>query len=266
MTKHDGYNIIYIIKQAARGHRTMRKTVDILGIPVDAITMKDAVERVGAFVREGGAHAIYTPNAEIMMAAQRDHELKEILKKSDMLVADGAGVVLASKLLGRPVPEKVSGVDLVREVFKVYAANGLSCYLFGAKPGFAQEAADRIKAEYPGLMIAGFHDGYFTEQEEAEIIDDINRSSPDILLVALGAPKQEKWIYSRLGKLNAKVCMGVGGTIDILSGRVQLCPDFFRRNGLEWLYRLYKEPRRARRQLDLPRFMLRVLYARVTGR
>jgi N-acetylglucosaminyldiphosphoundecaprenol N-acetyl-beta-D-mannosaminyltransferase len=115
-------------------------------------------------------------------------------------------------------------------------------------------------------MIAGFHDGYFTEQEEAEIIDDINRSSPDILLVALGAPKQEKWIYSRLGKLNAKVCMGVGGTIDILSGRVQLCPDFFRRNGLEWLYRLYKEPRRARRQLDLPRFMLRVLYARVTGR
>ncbi len=244
----------------------MRKTKDILGIQVDAVTMKEAVDRVGSFVSEGGAHTIYTPNAEIMMAAQRDPELKEILKKADMLVADGAGVVLASKLLGRPVPEKVSGVDLVREVFKAYAANGLSCYLFGAKPGVAQEAADRIKAEYPGLRIAGFRDGYFNEQDEAGIINDISQSSPDILLVALGAPKQEKWISSHLDKLNSRVCIGVGGTIDILSGRVQLCPDFFRRNGLEWLYRLYKEPRRARRMMDIPRFILRVLYARVSGR
>jgi N-acetylglucosaminyldiphosphoundecaprenol N-acetyl-beta-D-mannosaminyltransferase len=244
----------------------MRKTVDILGIPVDAITMKEAVDRVGAFVSKGGAHAIYTPNAEIMMAAQRDPELNEILKNADMLVADGAGVVLASKLLGRPVPEKVSGIDLVREIFKTYASTGLSCYLLGAKPGVAQEAADRIKAKYPGLVIAGVRDGYFTEQDEAEIINDIGRSSPDLLLVALGAPKQEKWIYKLLGRLNAKVCIGVGGTFDILSGRMRLCPDFFRRNGLEWLYRLCKEPRRARRMLDLPRFILRVLYARVTGR
>lgn len=244
----------------------MRKTVDILGIPVDAVTMKEAVEKAGAFIREGRAHAIYTPNAEIMMAAQRDPELKEIMKKADMLVADGAGVVLASKLLGRPVPEKVSGVDLVCEIFRAYASDGLSCYLFGAKPGVAQEAAEKIRAEYPGLVIAGCHDGYFTEQEEAEIIDDINKSSPDILLVALGAPKQEKWIFNHLGVLNTKVCIGVGGTIDILSGRVKLCPEFFRRNGLEWLYRLYKEPWRAKRMLDIPRFMLRVILTRLTGR
>lgn len=243
----------------------MRKTVDILGIPVDAITMKDAVEKAGRFVGEDGAHAIYTPNAEIIMAAQRDSELKEILKKADMLVADGAGVVLASKILGRPVPEKVSGVDLVKEIFRAYAADGLSCYLFGAKPGVAQEAADRIKAEYPGLVIAGLHDGYFTKEEETGIIDDINRSSPDILLVALGAPKQEKWIFEHLDMINARVCIGVGGTIDILSGRVPLCPEFLRKNGFEWLYRLYKEPRRARRMLDIPRFMLRVLSSRITG-
>lgn len=244
----------------------MRKTVDILDIPVDAITMKEAVDKVGAFIKEGGAHTIYTPNAEIMMAAQRDPELNQILKKADMLVPDGAGVVLASKILGRRVPEKVSGIDLVREVFKSYAANGLSCYLFGAKPGVAQEAADRIKSEYPGLVIAGCRNGYFTEQDDAEIINEINRTSPDILLVALGAPKQEKWIFSRLDKLNARVCIGVGGTIDILSGRVQLSPDFFRRHGLEWLHRLYREPRRARRMLDIPRFLLRVLFARITGR
>lgn len=244
----------------------MRKTVDILDIPVDAITMKEAIEKVGEFVKKGRSHAIYTPNAEIMMAAQRDYELKDILQKADMLIADGAGVVLASKLLGRRVPEKVSGIDLVREVFKAYAANGLSCYLFGAKPGVAQEAADRIKAEYPGLVIAGFRNGYFTEQDDEEIVTEINRTSPDILLIALGAPKQEKWIFSHLDRLNARVCIGVGGTIDILSGRIQLSPDFFRRHGLEWLHRLCREPKRAKRMADIPKFMLRVLYARITGR
>lgn len=270
LTKYNGYNIIILSNmnfiQAIRGYRTMRKTVDILDIPVDAITMKEAVDKVGTFVKEGGAHTIYTPNAEIMMAAQRDQELNQILRKADMLVPDGAGVVLASKLLGRRVPEKVSGIDLVREVFKAYAASGLSCYLFGAKPGVAQEAADRIKTEYPGLVIAGCRNGYFTEQDDTEIIDEINRTSPDILLVALGAPKQEKWIFSHLDKLDAKVCIGVGGTIDILSGRVQLSPDFFRRHGLEWLHRLSREPKRARRMLDIPRFLLRVLFARITGR
>jgi|LSQX01.3.fsa_nt_gb N-acetylglucosaminyldiphosphoundecaprenol N-acetyl-beta-D-mannosaminyltransferase len=243
----------------------IRKTIDILDIPVDAITMQEAVAKVGAFIKKGGAHAIYTPNAEIMMQAQRDPQLKDIMIRADMLTADGAGVVLASKLLGRSVPEKVSGVDLVYEILKAYAANGLSCYLFGAKPGVAQEAADRIKSEYPGLVIGGYRNGYFTDNEEEEIINDISQASPDLLLVALGAPKQEKWIFSHLDRLNAKVCIGIGGGIDILSGRVQLAPGFFRRNGLEWLYRLYKEPRRARRMLDLPRFILRVLLARLKG-
>ena len=243
----------------------IRKTIDILDIPVDAITMQEAVAKVGAFIKKGGAHAIYTPNAEIMMQAQRDPQLKDIMIRADMLTADGAGVVLASKLLGRSVPEKVSGVDLVYEILKAYAANGLSCYLFGAKPGVAQEAADRIKSEYPGLVIGGYRNGYFTDNEEEEIINDISQASPDLLLVALGAPKQEKWIFSHLDRLNAKVCIGIGGGIDILSGRVQLAPGFFRRNGLEWLYRLYKEPRRARRMLNLPRFILRVLLARLKG-
>ncbi len=243
----------------------IRKTIDILDIPVDAITMQEAVAKVGAFIKKGGAHAIYTPNAEIMMQAQRDPQLKDIMIRADMLTADGAGVVLASKLLGRSVPEKVSGVDLVYEILKAYAANGLSCYLFGAKPGVAQEAADRIKSEYPGLVIGGYRNGYFTDNEEEEIINDISQASPDILLVALGAPKQEKWIFSHLDRLNARVCIGIGGGINILSGRVQLAPDFFRRNGMEWLYRLYKEPRRARRMLNLPRFILRVLLARIKG-
>lgn len=240
-----------------------RKTVDILGIPVDSITMKEAMEKAGSFLEEGGVHTIYTPNSEIMMAAQRDPELRDILLKADMLTADGAGVVLASRILGRSVPEKVSGFDLVVELFKAYGKKGLRCFLFGAKPGVAEEAAKKVEAAYPGIVVAGYHHGYFSAEDDAEIVRAINDSNCDLLVVALGAPKQEKWIYSHLDRLNTRVCTGVGGTIDILAGKVQLAPDFFRRNGLEWLYRLCKEPRRFIRMLDLPRFMLRVLLVKI---
>lgn len=244
----------------------MRKTVDILGIPVDSIKMSEAVERIGSFIEEGGVHSVYTPNSEIMMAAQRDPQLRSIMINADMLTADGAGVVLASKILGHSVPEKVSGFDLVCEVFKAYAHKGIRCFLLGSAPGVAEEAARNISADYPGLIVAGYRDGYFTEYQDDEITNTINASNADILLVALGAPKQEKWIFSHKGRLNVKVCIGVGGALDVLSGKAKLAPDFFRRNGLEWLYRLYKEPKRAVRMLDLPRFMVRVIWFRLTGR
>lgn len=244
----------------------MRKTIDILGIPVDSITMSEAVAKVGDFIEEGGLHMIFTPNAEIMMIAQKDAVLKNILINADMLTADGAGVVLASKILKRRVPEKVSGYDLVKEIFKAYAKSGVRCFLLGSKPGVAQTAADNISKDFPGVIITGFRDGYFTEEADEEIVNEINSSKADLLIVARGAPKQEKWIYKHREKLNVKVCMGVGGTIDVFAGTVELAPDFFRRNGLEWLYRLCKEPRRAIRMINLPRFMIRVLLAKVTGK
>lgn len=243
----------------------MRKTVDVLGIPVDAVTMAEAVEKVGRFIEEGGKHVIFTPNAEIIMQAQRDSELKDILKNADMLTADGAGVVLASGMLGNRLPEKVSGVDLVQEIFRTFASRGLRCFLFGARPGVAEEAAVNIIKDNPGIVVAGCRNGYFSDEECDEIIAEINKSAPDILLVALGAPKQEKWISKHLDKLDVKVCIGVGGTLDVLSGKVRLAPEFFRKSGLEWFYRLCREPRRAKRMLDLPRFMLRVIQARLTG-
>lgn len=244
----------------------MRKTVDILGVPVDSITMGEAVERIGAFIEEGGAHTVYTPNSEIIIAAQRDERLKDILTRADMLTADGAGVVLASKILGRTVPEKVSGIDLVKEVFKAFAPAGIRCFLFGSKPGVAEEAAVKIIEDYPGIVVAGCRNGYFTDGGDEEIINAINASNADILLVALGAPKQEKWIFDHKAGINVGVIIGVGGTLDVLSGRTPLAPDFFRKNGLEWLYRLCKEPRRAARMLALPRFMIRVLWSGIAGR
>lgn len=244
----------------------MRNTVDIMGIPVDYITMSEAIGKLDQFLAEDKCHAIYTPNAEIMMAAIRDRELKAVLSEADMLVADGAGVVLASKILGRNLPEKVSGIDLIFNSFSEFNKKGSSYFLFGSKPGVAETAAMNILHDHPGIKIAGYHDGYFTEQDEDGIIEQINASNADILLVALSAPKQEFWIHKNKDRLKAKICIGCGGTLDVIAGKVELAPDIFRKNGLEWLYRLYKEPKRFKRMLDLPRFMLRVIAARLAGK
>ncbi|NJD02564.1 MAG: WecB/TagA/CpsF family glycosyltransferase [Ruminiclostridium sp.] len=243
----------------------MRKTIDILGIQVDSIEMQEAMEVINNWLTEKKTHTLYTPNAEILMAAQRDPELKEILNNADMLVADGAGVVLASKILQRPVPEKVSGIDLVKKSFTRLSKGRNPYFLLGSKPGVAEAAAVNIINEYPGVIIAGCRNGYFTESEEDEIIEQINASGAAILLVALGAPRQEKWIARNKDRLKVKICAGVGGTLDVFAGTAALAPEFMRRSGFEWLFRLYKEPRRAKRMLDLPRFMARVISARLHG-
>lgn len=245
----------------------MRKKVDILGIPIDNITMKEALAAVKAFLSEDKVHAIYTPNSEIMMSAIQDNSLKEILKEGDMLIPDGAGVVLASKILGHKLAKRVAGFDLVNNIFKMSPGMKLSLFLLGAKPGVAEEAAINIINRFKDVQIAGWHHGYFSEEEEDEIIDKINSSGAEILLVALGAPKQEKWIHKNKRLLHkVKICIGVGGSIDILAGKASLAPPFFREHGLEWLYRLYKEPRRFRRMLNIPKFLLLALYSRLSGK
>jgi N-acetylglucosaminyldiphosphoundecaprenol N-acetyl-beta-D-mannosaminyltransferase len=234
----------------------MRRTVDVMGVPVDSVTMEEALEIIKGFLDKDEVHTVFTPNAEIMMAAQRDSRLKEILCQADLLVADGAGVVLASRILGTSVPEKVAGFDLVKNILIKASEQPVSLFLFGGKPGVAEAAAENILKQFPGVSIAGCRNGYFSKEEEDGIVSMINSSGADILLTALGAPKQEKWIDEYKNRLNVKMCIGVGGTLDVFAGKVELAPEFFRRNGLEWLYRLYKEPWRYKRMLDLPRFML----------
>jgi N-acetylglucosaminyldiphosphoundecaprenol N-acetyl-beta-D-mannosaminyltransferase len=241
-----------------------RKTVDILGVPVDSITMPQALERVASFLAEDKVHSIFTPNAEIVMQAQRDNELKDILNSADMVVADGAGVVLASKILKRSVPCKVSGIDLTRELLRQYDEKEVSFFIFGSKPGVAEKAALNILSDHQGVKIAGYRDGYFKEEDVPSIIEKINSSGADILLVALGAPKQEKWIARHAGELKVKVCIGVGGSVDVMAGVVKMAPEFFRKAGLEWFYRLCREPWRAKRMMDLPRFMIHVILHRIT--
>ncbi|MCX7749070.1 MAG: WecB/TagA/CpsF family glycosyltransferase [Clostridia bacterium] len=243
----------------------MRNTVDVLGVPVDNVTMQGALEKLKTFLSENKNRAVYTPNAEIMMAAQRDPSLKHVLKNADLLVADGAGVVLASKVLKPKLPERVAGFDLVKNSFSIFASQKVKYYLFGGKPGIAEEAAANIMKDYPGIEIVGVRDGYFSKDQENKIIHDINASGADILLVALGAPKQEKWIHEHKDLLKVKVCIGVGGSLDVFAGRVKRAPRFFQKNGLEWLYRLIKEPWRFKRMLDLPRFILLAYAVKLKG-
>jgi len=242
----------------------MRKTTDIMGIPVDEVTMAGALERVKSFINEDKLHTIYTPNAEIMMDASKDEVLATILKEADMVIPDGAGVVLASKILGTPLLERVPGFDLTKNSFSLDIGRQVKYFFLGSKPGVAETAAEIIMAEYPNVIVVGTRDGYFKEEDTNDIISQINDSGADILLVALGAPRQEKWIYSNKEALKVKVAIGVGGTLDILAGYVPLTPDIFRRNGLEWLYRLYKEPWRYKRMLKLPRYMLKTVGYRLS--
>ena len=241
----------------------MRKVVNIAGINIDNITMEQTIKKIYDFISSNQNHSIYTPNAEIMMDGITNKDLNKVLNSADMLVADGAGVVLASKILGKEVKQKVSGVDIAKNLLAASAKKRIKFFLFGGKPGIAEKAHANIICDYPDAQIVGTRNGYFTEADNEEIINLINNSGADVLLVCLGAPKQELWIHENKDKLKVKACLGVGGTLDVLAGNVKLAPDFFRNHGLEWLYRLYKEPRRFKRMLRLPKFILYILAIRI---
>ncbi len=226
------------------------KETHILGVKINSVTMDDAIGFSEDFFN-GGVHSVFTPNPEIIMLAQKDKRLKEILNSADLTLADGIGVVIASRLLRNPLPERVAGFDFVCRLFD----SGRSFYLFGAKPGIAEEAAKRLRER--GVKVVGTHHGYF--EDDGEIIADINEKKPDILLVCLGAPKQEKWIADNKDKLSVSLCLGVGGTLDVLSGNAKRAPLFFQKCGLEWLYRAVCQPSRLFRLAALPRFLIYVL-------
>jgi len=235
---------------------TMPEKVDIHGVMIDNVSMDEALEIVYGMLEGHSANKIYTPNAEIIMQANRDPELMNILNGAQLLVPDGAGVVLASRILKRRLKEKVSGIDLVKKILLDTEKRPVSFFILGGKPGVAEKAAVNILSEHPKAVIAGYRHGYFDESEIPEIIKEINDSRAEVLLVGLGAPKQEKWIHRHADMLNVRVIIGVGGAIDVFAGTAALAPEFMRKAGLEWLFRLVREPRRYKRMMDLPRFMM----------
>lgn len=237
----------------------MKDRLNILGVGVDKCTMDEATDFLVSATETEGLTSVYTPNSEIILHAYKNPDYAEVLNRGSLITADGIGVVYASKILGHALPERVSGFDLANRLLERVAHLGKTLYLFGGKPGVAERAAKKICELYPGINIVGISDGYFDEEKEKKIIADINEKSPDILFVCLGFPKQERWIDAH-SDISVKVAMGIGGSLDVFAGEVKRAPRFFQKYGLEWFYRLLKQPSRFIRMLALPKFGFTVLF------
>lgn len=240
-------------------HEKATKSVKIFGVRFDNVDAEEANKQFIALMGNDKLGMIYTPNTEIIMKAQDDPEFKAILNEGDLVIPDGIGVVLASKIHHLGLTERVPGIELMTMMLEYCNRSGKSIYLFGGQPKVAEQAAVKIKETYPNLKIAGTRDGFYESHQELHILDEINEKKPDILFVALGAPKQEKWISKYKKTINAKVAMGVGGALDVWAGTVKRAPVFYQKTGLEWFYRLLKQPTRIMRMMSLPKFMIKVI-------
>ena len=240
-------------------------SVTILGLRVDRVSPEETLAAINGFLAAGTPHHIVTADASMAVIARRDAGLRAIVDKAALVTPDGAGILWASRLLGMPVPHKVSGVDLVGELCRLSAANGYRIFFLGAAPGVAEEAAEKMRARWPGTQIVGTRDGYFLPDEEPDVLAEIQQAAPNILLVAFGIPRQEKWIERHKAATGAAVLIGVGGSFDVFSGRVSRAPLWMQRSSLEWLYRLSKNPKKIGKVMTLPKFALLTLRQRFLG-
>ncbi len=237
---------------------------DVLGVGFDNVTKAEAVERALELIDAREGRYVVTPNPEIVMLAKENPALKEALAGADIVLPDGAGIVKGAAILGRPMKEKVPGIDFACGVMARLAERGGSVYLFGAKPGVAEAAAETLRTRFPGLVISGTSDGYFSD--DGPIIEKIKDAAPDFLLVCLGAPKQELWMAKMSGKLPVGLMVGLGGSLDVFAGTVKRAPEAWQKLDLEWLYRLLKEPRRIGRMMKLPLFVIEAAGERLRGK
>jgi N-acetylglucosaminyldiphosphoundecaprenol N-acetyl-beta-D-mannosaminyltransferase len=217
--------------------------------------MDEALQKLDDLVRSKKSHNVAFINAHCLNIAYKNSEYKQTLKACSEVFADGIGAKIGARMLGYRVEENVNGTDM----FPLLADKPYRIYLFGGAPGVANAAARKMMKKYPGLKVVGVHNGYFDEKEEKRIIQDIKEKSPSILLVGLGAPKQEKWIYDNLRLIGAKAAIGVGGSFDVMAGNVKRAPKIFQKLGLEWFHRLITQPTRWRRMMRLPKFALTIL-------
>lgn len=236
--------------------------IDVLDVLFDNTTMDTAVEAAMTLMEEHRAKYAVTPNPEIVWLCRKDDELKIAVENAAMVLPDGIGVIYGAKILGTPLNGKVSGADFAEKLMGQMEGTGKTVFLLGSKPGVAEKAAENLKGRYPALRICGTADGYF--KDDASVIEKVNAVSPDLLLVCLGAPKQEKWMYKNASQLDVGLMAGLGGTLDVIAGTVKRAPEAWQRFNLEWLYRLIKQPKRFFRMMKLPAFLLAVVWRRLT--
>ncbi len=242
------------------------RSVRILGVRVDDVTMEEALEIIQGMVGAGGPHQVVTVNPEFIMRATRDPGFAAVLEQADLAIPDGQGLLWAARILRQPIRERVAGSDMVPLLAGRSAREGFSLYLLGAAPGVADMAAQRLAEQYPGVRIVGTHPGSPRREDDAASCALIRAAQPDVLLVAYGAPAQDLWIARNQPLLQVPVAMGVGGSLDFITGVQKRAPLWMRRHGLEWLYRLIRQPWRWRRMLVLPVFGWQVIKQRLQGK
>jgi len=233
-------------------------SVNVLGCRVDRVDESEAAERIMQLMRDGVPAHVVTLGAEMAVLASTDERYRNVINAAAIVVPDTLGVVLATRLLGRGMRGRVAGIELAERLLERCAREAIAVYLLGAPAGVAQKAASELAIRLPGLRIVGTEHGYFIPDEEADVARRIRDSEACLILVGMGFPNQEYWIARNLDRVGPAVCVGVGGSLDVWSGRLERAPDSVRRAGMEWLYRLFREPHRLRRQLALPRFAAQV--------
>jgi N-acetylglucosaminyldiphosphoundecaprenol N-acetyl-beta-D-mannosaminyltransferase len=244
---------------AASAAPTAIPTVRIYGVPISKMNMAQTVGYVTAAIERGTPTQVVTANPIIVMTGLGNPAYMRMLREADLVVPDGAGLVWAAGYVGQPVAERVAGIDLMGELMKVGAERGWKVYLLGAAPGVAEAAAGKLQQQYPGITVVGSRDGYFKDEEDEAVIDHIVAQAPHLLFVARSVDNQDIWIAKYKDRLGVPLMMGVGGSFDVLSGRIKRAPKLFRRLRLEWLHRLLLEPSRLPRMLVLPKFALKVI-------
>ena len=233
--------------------------INVLGVGFDNVTMGEAVDRGMELLHSPGTHYVVTPNPEIVEICRENLAARQAVNGASLVLADGIGIIKGARILGTPLKARVPGIEFAAGLMARMAEKGLSLYLLGAKPGVAEAAGEKLTAKYPGLRIAGTRDGYF--QEDGPVIEAIRESEADCVFVCLGAPKQELWMARHGEATGAHLLCGLGGSLDVFAGVVERAPKFWSDRGLEWFYRLCKDPRRAGRMMKLPLFLVHVRQA-----
>ncbi|MBR3697622.1 MAG: WecB/TagA/CpsF family glycosyltransferase [Clostridia bacterium] len=242
----------------------MEDKVKIFGVEIDNLTLDQIADKTKKLVETSNkkCNLIVAPNVEFIMRAQKDKKFFDILKTAELATPDSIGIIIAGKKQGKPFKQRIPGQNYLRKVFEVGEKEGWTFYLLGGEGQVPKKAKENLERLYPKCKIVGFHEGFFVEDSEEEVIEEINSLKPNVLFVAMGAPRQEKWIYDNKDKLKVDIAAGQGGTFDYEAGTVKRAPVWMQKCGIEWLWRLAKDPKRIKRMIVLPQFLLKVLFCR----
>lgn len=242
----------------------MRDTITILGVKIDNITREEAGTITEKLIKESNktCKMVFAPNVEFIMMSQKDKEFFDLLQESSLSTPDSIGVIIGAKLQKKSFKERIPGQSYFRKIIELSNEKGYSIYLLGGKPGIPEKAKENLEKLFPNVNIVGVHHGYFSKNEEKEVIEEINELQPNVLFVALGAPRQEKWIKEHKNELKVDVATGQGGTFDYEAGKIRRAPVWIQKIGMEWFWRLCREPSRIKRQLVLPVYLFKILFAK----